>query len=330
MSFAGPTRALLAVRICPADTGRRVSVRYSDPADGRLTDVVGTLEAWSAAMLSVRRRDGRTSTVPAPALVAGKVVPPDVSAYDVQRLAEQGWRAEHLERHGDWALRWDHGVTRRANSVRVGGDPPVPLARALVEVADWYAARGSDPLLQLPTPWRYDDDLDAAGWPVLEQVEVLTLASERLAAAAPTPSDVTVVAHDAPDAGWLDVLSEVTPAQRVAYRAILTRSPDVTHLAAHDAAGALVGVARASAARLPRGGPHWAGLSCVETVPAARGRGIAKTLLAAAGRWAAARGARVTYLQVRSLNGAASELYARLGFVRHHRYAYRGPSGSAP
>jgi hypothetical protein len=74
--------ALLAVRISPADVGRRVSVRHRYDAT-TLTDVVGRLVAWddvadpagSSPVLLVERRDGAVVPVPLAEVVAAKVVP---------------------------------------------------------------------------------------------------------------------------------------------------------------------------------------------------------------------------------------------------------------
>ena len=74
--------ALLAVRISPADVGRRVSVRHRYDA-ATLTDVVGRLLAWdevadpagSAPVLRVERRDGTVVSVRLTEVVAAKVVP---------------------------------------------------------------------------------------------------------------------------------------------------------------------------------------------------------------------------------------------------------------
>ena len=48
----GRPAALLAVRITPADVGRRVTVRHRTD-DGRLTDVVGLLRSWAGGALVV-------------------------------------------------------------------------------------------------------------------------------------------------------------------------------------------------------------------------------------------------------------------------------------
>jgi len=69
--------ALLAVRISPADVGRRVTVRHRYDAT-TLTDVVGRLLAWDEGAepaLRVERRDGSVVAVPLALVVAAKVVP---------------------------------------------------------------------------------------------------------------------------------------------------------------------------------------------------------------------------------------------------------------
>jgi len=69
--------ALLAVRISPADVGRRVTVRYRYDVS-LLTDVVGRLLAWDQGpepALTVESRDGSVVVVPVALVVAAKVVP---------------------------------------------------------------------------------------------------------------------------------------------------------------------------------------------------------------------------------------------------------------
>jgi hypothetical protein len=68
-------RARLAVRITPADVGRRVTVRARHHGPGAsVADVVGTLRAWDDGVLTIARRDGSTATVRQDDLVAGRVV----------------------------------------------------------------------------------------------------------------------------------------------------------------------------------------------------------------------------------------------------------------
>jgi hypothetical protein len=170
----GPSRpaALLAVRIGPADAGRRVTVRRR-LEDGQLSDVVGVLRSWSSdGVLVVEKRSGEQVAVRADDVVAAKVVAPELSADAMQKVAELGWPPAETEQLGDWVLRATGGITGRANSVRAAGDPGLPLDDALGAVVRWYSERGLPPMLQLPQPSPYDDRLEARGW---VQARVTTL-----------------------------------------------------------------------------------------------------------------------------------------------------------
>jgi ribosomal protein S18 acetylase RimI-like enzyme len=60
-----------------------------------------------------------------------------------------------------------------------------------------------------------------------------------------------------------------------------------------------------------------------------RRRGLATSVMAALGTWAAGRGATSCVLQVVASNAPALALYDRLGFTEHHRYHYRLAAGPA-
>jgi ribosomal protein S18 acetylase RimI-like enzyme len=86
-----------------------------------------------------------------------------------------------------------------------------------------------------------------------------------------------------------------------------------------DADGAVLGQVRATVVA------DHVHVSMLEVVPAARRRGHATALLAAAGAWGRERGARWAVLQVALQNDGARALYDRLGYVEHHRYRYLVP-----
>ena len=66
--------ALLAVRITPADLGKRVTIRYRLD-DSLMTDVLGYLRSWSDETLIVERESGERVQVREPDLMAAKVIP---------------------------------------------------------------------------------------------------------------------------------------------------------------------------------------------------------------------------------------------------------------
>ena len=59
----------------PGDVGVRVSLRRRLP-EGGLGDVLGVVEAWDDATVSIRRRDGELVVVGVDDVVAAKRVPP--------------------------------------------------------------------------------------------------------------------------------------------------------------------------------------------------------------------------------------------------------------
>jgi hypothetical protein len=72
-------RYRLVVRLTAADVGQRVVIRWllPDPDErGRMTDVLGILEAYDDEGFSVRTREGRLVVIPRARAVAGKVIPP--------------------------------------------------------------------------------------------------------------------------------------------------------------------------------------------------------------------------------------------------------------
>ena len=315
--------AVLAVKISPADVGRRVTIRHRLPDTSTLSDVVGILLTWTPYHLTLRRRDGSVRIVAVLDLVAAKVVSPELSAYAVQAIAEASWPALEQEPLGDWNLRWAHGVTNRANSTRVGGDPGLPLVQALSYVQSWYAARGARAVLQLPDPWTADAQLDALGWPAYKRTIVMTCESQQLAEHPAAVGFLISMRTDPTDDWWS--LVPLAAADLPVLAQILTRPTERAFATARDPDGTLLAIGRA--AINSAGSQRWNGVANLNTTEAARGRGIGAALLAGLGRWALDRNATTTYLQVEADNLGARRLYERLGFSQHHAYCYRSPTG---
>ena len=318
---AGRPAALLAVRISPADVGRRVTVRHRAD-DALLTDVVGVLRSWQDGVLRVERRSGEVAEVAADGVVAAKVVAPELSAEAMQRVAAAGWPAYETAALGEWTLRASGGLTGRANSVRVEGDPGMPLDDALEQVAAWYAARGLPPILQIPEPSRWDVELDRLGWMPARRTTLRTVpTADLVAAAGPLPGGVTAVRSDVPDP---ELLALVEPSLDPAGLArILTAPQQRVFVSLRDADGVLLAAGRASTSSSPAG--RWSGITSVAVAEHARRRGLGRAVMGELGRWAAEAGAGSTYLQVMAQNAPAIALYEELGFVLHHTYCYRSP-----
>jgi GNAT superfamily N-acetyltransferase len=318
-----PAAARLAVRVSPADVGRRVTVRHTYEGT-TLTDVVGRLAAWDDGVLAVERRDGTLVEVPVADVAAAKVVPPEVSAEDLQRVAQAGWIPWETEALGDWELRASGGITGRANSVRVAGSPGLPLPDALAVVERWYAERGLPPLLQLPVPTVHDDALEARGWALARRTVLRTGEVPGLLSGGTAADGVVLERHDVPGPEFLELVEPGLDPEGVTR--LLTAPDRVVHVEARSG-GELLGTGRGSVTAAPSG--RWLGVTSIATAPSARRRGIARAVMAELGRWAEEQGATRVLLQTLATNEAAGRLYDALGVLPHHGYEYRSPTPGA-
>jgi GNAT superfamily N-acetyltransferase len=317
--------------ISAADVGSRVSVRRK-LAEGGLGDVLGELTAWGDGALTVRRKDGSSVRIAESDLIAGKVVPARrmivrrhdlIGDADLEEVAALGWQGLETERLGGWLLRASGGWTGRANSALPLGDPGLDAEAAIEAVAGWYTARGLDPMFQVPLPLAADLDarLEVRGWECLYGPGGILLMSGDVAtileAAGPDRTDLPPVVLSAePSAGWLGVYryrdGDLPPVAREVLRK--AAAPVFAEVLLD---GATVATGRGAV------DAGWLGIFAMETTAAARRRGLARHVLLALIRHAAAAGARHVYLQVSAENTGAVALYSGLGLTVHHRYHYR-------
>lgn len=73
----------------------------------------------------------------------------------------------------------------------------------------------------------------------------------------------------------------------------------------------------------------WAGVFGMATLPHARGRQAARSVLTALAEWAIAHATENLHLQVTCENDAALRLYERAGFAEVCRFHYRTPEWSS-
>lgn len=323
MSPNGPVRtprvgwgAVASVRFDATDIGRRITLRRRLPEDdGRLGDVVGTLDAWAEGVLTVTKRTGEQVRVAEATLVAGKVVAPEVGSAALQERCAADWTPAEVVPLDGWTLRHHFGLNRRSCSALALTIPDSPWDEQLDRVRTWYASRGAPALVLVVEGSAPDAALAKASAPVVLENEVMVARVADVVAAAPRLDDVDFrVDPLAPD--HFLALNAGDDTEREHLVSLLTSAP-ASRYATGTADGTPIATGRVS----PRDG--WAGLTHLDVAEGARRRGVGSALVGTLARAAHEAGARDLWLQVERDNVAALALYSALGFTTHHRYVYR-------
>lgn len=241
----------------------------------------------------------------------------------LETLAFDAWPAEEVVELGGWRLRFNRGLTNRANSVWPNawrGDDA--LADRIQRVEECSAERGLPALFQV-TPVALPHDLDAVlakrGYLGHLSTEVWTAPALRDDLGT-TAADVEVVVSEEIEREWWKLNGErgrFRDEERPLYRALLERlrGRSCFVLARHRGVAAATGVGVAAGDRV--------GIFSMRTVEELRGRGLARAVLAGIARYARERGATELYLQVERDNAPARSLYAKSGFAVAYAYHYR-------
>ena len=247
----------------------------------------------------------------------------------IEALAAIAWSSDSVEDLDGWELRFNAGVTRRANSVwprEHRGRLPTELKLDLVEQA--YRQRGLPPLYQigpLSQPAGLDELLEQRGYQLSH----------------PTCTQIAEIAQIIPHTGFREHFNvTITEDFDELWFTTYCRAEQVS---AHDASGrrrilqrceslnayALVFIGEQPVAMgwgVLSG--DFVGLFSVATVPEYRRRGAASAVLHSLARWGQRHGASQVYLQVLENNRAARGLYTRAGFHTLYNYHYRQAPGT--
>jgi GNAT superfamily N-acetyltransferase len=313
----------------PHVVGQRVVVRRlvrgeTGPSGGpAMTDLLGICESWDAESMTVRAEDGVLTTIRLADIVSGKPVPPRPSRFarlspdEVEDRATAFFVPRETAHLGDWVPRYTGGVNARPNSLLPVGDPRVPLDEAIETTLRFYAERGRPACAQVVVGSPVQQALEERGWTALRPGEADTevlLAGVAAVQRALVGIDTSRVAHaDAISREWL--------------------SGNESALANYDAVAASLALADATFATIDEEGEQlahgrvnlrgdWGFVADLMVRPDRRRQGLARTMMAGLTEWAAEAGASVLLLQVVADNTAAQQLYAELGFERHHAYRH--------
>lgn len=229
-------------------------------------------------------------------------------------LVHEAWPAYEQRAHDGWVLRYAGGVTKRANSV-LATDRPADLDGAIRAAEEFYGERGQRCVFSLgPDAMEgLDEELERRGYEMVDPTVIMTGTPK----AAPGHE---VRVEDTPWRGWLETWWAVDGR----YGSGLEEAERIcggvpAWYAAVEEDGAALAVGRA----VPQG--DMLGIYCMATLPEARRRGLARSVLRALSRRAGGDGggARSAYLVTTVGNSGAQALYRSEGFEVANRYHYR-------
>jgi GNAT superfamily N-acetyltransferase len=238
----------------------------------------------------------------------------------LERIAFNAWRARDLEYLGDWILRANDGITRRANSVLPVGSPKMQTNRAVEDVVAFYEMRQLPPRFQMSPacePDDLDDVLDQSGFEIGLSVEIRTATIDKVANRKKL-QDVEL--SDYPTRSWLEAYArggDYDSHSIKTRKGIMDRSRPDKVFASVSVDDEIVGVGFGVREE------SWVGLFSLATLNGFRRKGVATSINAAIAKWGVTHGAKLCYLQVEARNKPALELYGKMGFKEVYRYWYR-------
>jgi GNAT superfamily N-acetyltransferase len=240
----------------------------------------------------------------------------------LQERAARAVPAELTEDAGGWWLRHAPGCGWWVGTVLPHGDARAgELVHRVVRAEEFYAGHGAAARFQIsPTacPEGLDTVLAERGYRrqglTSLQVALTAHVLEQLPA-----GSLRVRLDDRPARAWFEVWHAVNGHDGGwrAERDMLGRVRRPSAYACAMTGGDVVAVGRAVA------DTGWAGVFSMATLPRARGKGVARTVLGALAGWAGAHQAGHMYLQVERGNIPALRLYERTGFREISGYHYR-------
>jgi N-acetylglutamate synthase len=232
--------------------------------------------------------------------------------------------AEHAEDDRGWRLRLAPGCAWWVGTVQPHRDADRPeVVKRVLDAERFYAGHETPARFQI-TPPACPATLDAVlarrayGRRSPMSLQVASTAAVGEGEFVPAgPLEIRL--DDGPTRPWFDVWhglqGEATEAG--AEWQMLRRVRQPSAYASAVLGGEVVGVGRVVA------DTGWAGAFGMATVPQARGRGVARAVLAALAGWAAGCGTERMYLQVERDNANGLRLYRKAGFRELSGYHYR-------
>ena len=239
----------------------------------------------------------------------------------IEELAANSWPSYIQQTLGEWRLRANMDVTKRANSVYTGGAIP-EYGDWLEFVEEFYRLRSLLPCFHISeaSPAELDGILHSSGYhKIFECYTMVASCAEVLAAPAQSDQFTTEFAAEA-SSEWIHDfirLEGYSPARYAGYVHIFSAiGPKKSFVSLRDN-GKLIALGTVVAER------GWAGLSNIVVDAEQRGKGAATALLRSLVNWALSSGADNLYLQVVKDNVPGLSLYRKHGFSPLSEHHYR-------
>lgn len=241
---------------------------------------------------------------------------------ELEEMVVDAWPAPETEELDGWLLRSSGGPSRRGNSVATLADGnELALDQRIARSEAWYRERGKPPIFQVgpsASPKELEQTLDAARYVKHGETALATATPDAVLAATRRGAPVRLDAK--PSEAWFAI---AVGASRFAgtddvFRGFLQRLGSRARFAtAYDGQGA------PAAACMSIASEDRLGIYAMMTLPDARGKGLASSLLHALAEGAQREQARELYVLVELQNTIARGLYARRGFQDVYQYHYR-------
>lgn len=239
----------------------------------------------------------------------------------IEELAANSWPSYVQQALGEWRLRANMDVTKRANSVYTCGSFP-EYAEWMEVVEDFYKKRSLFPCFYISeaSPKKLDGILHSNGYrKIFECYTMVASCFEVMARSAESDRFAVEFAEEA-SSKWIHDFIELenySPDRYDGYVHIFSAiGPKKSFVSLRDN-GKLIALGTVVAER------GWAGLSNIVVDAEHRGKGAATALLRSLVNWALRNGADQLYLQVLKDNLPGLSLYRKHGFTPLSEHHYR-------
>lgn len=239
----------------------------------------------------------------------------------IETVAAHAWPGEVVKKYGDWLLRANNGVTKRANSVLTVGEIP-ERKNWLIEIETFYEEKNIRPCFYITesTPEQLDQLLAKNNYKIDTELNILVNDTDKLIGAIEENDRFQISIVNDVTSDWITsflTLEEHDLNQREAFETIfqgICLPKGFLAICLHDEIVAVATIATEHG---------WGYISNVVVSEQYRRQGIASQLLFQLAKWASEHDTKNVFMQVLADNEPALRLYEKLGFKKLARSHYR-------